>query len=223
MSCKGAGGTTVSLPHGLCTPEHDIPPREAPLDLASQGRGLLPFQTWFPFQRRASHSLRGVQKSRGMKASEGKYNCSAPSSSQAAQIRFWRWVVICLSSKLVRNGSPFPHWSTHDLSAWGERNITTLPHLGHHCQIEGLGRSRFTQGKCLCAVSAEVQTASSPQSRRGAKHPLAFCLLREMLWIWECERGKEQGSEQLVPRNAQLFVPPQTPPCGSCWFLPLLM
>lgn len=94
-----------------------------------------------------------------------------------------------LSSKLARASSPFPHWKAHDLSALGERSITASLHLGHHCQIEGLGRSHFTRGKHLHSATSKVQTASSPQSRWGAKHPLALCLFRETVWILECGQG----------------------------------
>lgn len=139
----------------------------------------LPLLCQISFLCTASHSLWGVWRSRGMKTKEVKYNQSSPSNSQAAQIRLWWRAVICLSSKLVRSGSPFLHWNPRDWSVLGEGSIITLLHLGHHCQIEGLGRSHFTQGKYFYSAPAKVQAASSPWSRRGAKHPLAFCLLRK--------------------------------------------
>lgn len=58
----------------------------------------LPNQVFFPW--RASCSLWGVWRSRGMKANEVKYNHSTPSHSKAAQSRLWEWAVICLPNWL---------------------------------------------------------------------------------------------------------------------------
>lgn len=169
------------------------------------------------FLHTASRSLWGVWRSRGMKTNEVKYNHSSPSNSQAAQIRLWRRAVICLSSKLVQSGSPFLHWNTHDWSVLGERSIITLLHLGHHCQIEGLGRSHFTRGKYFYSATAKVQAASSPWSRRGAKHPLAFCLLRKMVWIQECE-GRREMSRRFLGMHSFLSQCKQPDVEGSTFY-----
>lgn len=91
------------------------------------------------------------------------------------------WSIICISSTLVQVDSPFLHWNT------------LLRLVGHHCQIEGLGRSHSSQGMYLYSATARVQAASSPWSQMGAKHLHAFCLLRKVIWIWECEQSKEVG------------------------------
>lgn len=74
----------------------------------------------------------------------------------------------------------------------------TLLHLGHRCQIEGLGWSHFIQGKDLYSVPDKVQAAFSPWSRGGAKHPLAFCLLKKILAIQEHGVRKEEISKSFM-------------------------
>lgn len=154
---KGIGGTTVALLRGLCMLQQSAQAL-CPLPRDSTNPGIpkarpsaLPNQVFFP--QRTSHSLWNVWKSREMKANEVKYSHSTPSHSQAAQGQVLG-MGCRFSSKLARAGSPFPHWNTHDLSALGERSITTSLHLGQHCQIERLGRSHFTRGKHLHSETA---------------------------------------------------------------------